>query len=143
MTLATQATHHATAICYRGKGLLITGPSGSGKSGLALQLMALGAVLIADDRVALRRAGPQVMMSCPATIAGLIEARGIGILNAPREETAPLSAVVDLEQVEHDRLPPSRSVSYLGVEFPLYWRVDASHFGAGLLHLLAHGRSSR
>ncbi|MEL6572328.1 MAG: HPr kinase/phosphatase C-terminal domain-containing protein [Pseudomonadota bacterium] len=143
MTPATETTYHATALSYRDKGLLLIGPSGSGKSSLALQMIALGALLIADDHVVLRRAGSQVMMRCPPTIAGLIEARGIGVLKAPTEETVALASVVDLGQVEKERVPPHRNVSYLGVEFPLYWRVDAPHFAAGLLHLLAHGRSSR
>lgn len=122
---------------------MLIGPSGSGKSGLALQLIALGAVLIADDRVVLRSQGAGVTLHCPPTIKGLIEARGIGILNADHVAEAPLACVVDMGQHELDRLPGRRNVTYLGTEIPLLWRCDAPHFAAGILHLVTYGRSTR
>lgn len=136
-------TYHATAVSHLGKGILLTGPSGSGKSGLALQLIAMGAKLIADDRVQMRRDGAAVHLRCPLTIEGLIEARGIGILNAPHHQDVPLAIVVDMGETEKDRLPDPRTATYLGVDFPLLLRSDAPHFAAGLLHLIAHGRSTR
>ena len=122
---------------------MFTGPSGSGKSALALQMMALGAGLIADDRVILTRTGDGITLSCPPTISGLIEARGVGVLNAQPADAAGLAWVVDLSRTETKRHPDARKVTYLGCIVPLLWRVDASHFPATLLHLLAHGRSSR
>ena len=136
-------TVHATAVAFAGRGLLLVGPSGSGKSGLALQMMAHGAALIADDRVMLTREGDEVVMRCPPTIAGLIEARGIGVLNAQPYGEAPLAWVVDLAKIETKRSPDPRNVSYLGCNVPLLWRVDTPHFAVMLLHLLAHGRSTR
>ena len=92
---------HASCVAVAGRGLLIAGASGSGKSALALDLMAFGATLVADDRVCLQRAGAALLASAPPTIAGLIEARGIGLLRA-RAVTAPVpvAALIDLDRVE-------------------------------------------
>ena len=134
---------HATAVSFGGKGMMLIGPSGSGKSSLAIEMMALGAGLIADDRVVVTRVGEGLRLSCPPNIEGLIEARGVGVLNAQPAGEADLAWVVDLAQVETERLPDPRKVTYLGVHVPLLWRVEAPHFAATLLHLLAHGRSTR
>lgn len=140
---AVTETIHGTAVAYQDKGLLLTGPSGSGKSSMALQLIGLGAELVADDRVILSHMGDQIEMSCPATISGMIEARGVGILNARPHERAFLAMVVDMGQIETERLPDLRNVQYFGIDIPLLRRIDGPHFPVTLLHLLAHGRSSR
>lgn len=134
---------HGTAVSYADRALMFIGPSGSGKSGFALQLMALGATLIADDRVILTAIGKNVMASCPENLSGLIEARGIGILNTASGGGKPLAAVVDLGQVEPKRHPDPRTVTYLDRTIPLLWRVDSPHFTYALLPFLAHGRSAR
>lgn len=134
---------HASAVRYADQAVLITGASGAGKSALALQLIALGAALIADDRVILQRQDNAVIASCPDTITGLIEARGVGILNTPAAPAAPVSLVVDLDQVETARLPPQRNVTFADTSLPLLWRVDAPHFAAAVLQAMLHGRSSR
>jgi HPr kinase/phosphorylase len=103
-----------------GAGVLLRGPSGSGKSDLALRLIDGGARLVADDQTELRRAGAGITASAPPTIAGLIEIRGIGILPCPSVTSAPLRLVVDLvvpEQVE--RLPEPRFSRYLDCDIPL------------------------
>ena len=74
---------HASAVAVEGRGCLITGAAGSGKSTLALEMVALGAELVADDRVDIRRSGKALLLSAPASIAGLVEARGVGILRLP------------------------------------------------------------
>ncbi|HJZ14329.1 MAG TPA: hypothetical protein VJ251_02575, partial [Stellaceae bacterium] len=80
---------HATAIAIDGRAVLLRGPSGAGKSDLALRLIDGGARLVADDQAELRRAGERVMVRAPAEIAGLIEVRGIGILQVePLAEAA-------------------------------------------------------
>ena len=74
---------HASAVALTpAAGVLILGPSGVGKSSLALRLMALGARLVADDGVALTVQAGALIARAPAPIAGLIEARGAGILHA-------------------------------------------------------------
>lgn len=93
---------HATAILLAGKGVLIRGPSGSGKSLLALYLLDIfasrgrDAVLVSDDRVELESDGETILLHTPATIAGLIELRGHGIVSRPYQSGKRLDLVVDL-----------------------------------------------
>jgi HPr kinase/phosphorylase len=95
---------HGTAVEIGGRAVLIVGPSGSGKSDLALRLIDRGAILIADDYVEMRLDGAIVRCSPPAAIAGRIEVRGIGIARVPFASGMPLAMVVDLG-AERTRLP--------------------------------------
>lgn len=131
---------HASAVAVGGHGLLIIGPSGSGKSALALRLIALGAALVADDRTELTRDGGALVARCPAPITGLIEARGIGILRADPVASALITLVADLGQRETHRLPPHRKVTLLGCEVDLVLQVQDSHFPDALMLYLSHGR---
>ena len=134
---------HGTAVAYDQKAIVITGPSGSGKSGLALQLMEFGADLIADDQVILSPDGPLLVASCPPSIIGLIEARGVGVLNAQPAPPTSVVLAVDLGQTEPDRVPKHRHVNWLGHEIPLLWGVNNPQFAASLLQMLKAGRSLR
>ncbi|KFC64415.1 HPr kinase [Devosia sp. LC5] len=116
---------HGTAIVLGGAGLLLRGPSGSGKSLLALSLLdrwaarGLDAALVADDRVDLS-AGPEgLTMGAPAAIAGLIELRGRGIINRPYRSDVPLHLLVDLVP-ELVRMPESAAFTaeLLGLVLP-------------------------
>ncbi|KFI33537.1 serine kinase [Haematobacter missouriensis] len=131
---------HGSTVSVAGRGLLILGRSGSGKSGLVLQLMAFGAELVADDRTRLLRREDIVMAMSPETIHGRVEARGVGILAAVAAEAVPLALVTDLDRMEKARLPEPRSHDVLGVALPLLFRVDAPHFPAALLQWLKAGR---
>ena len=102
---------YGTCVALSGLGVLLRGPSGSGKSDLALRLIDGGAKLVADDQVelALDAAG-RVMARAPATLSGLIEVRGIGILRMNAVRTAPVGLIADLtpeDQVE--RLPEAET----------------------------------
>jgi HPr kinase/phosphorylase len=110
---------HASAVAVDGRGCLITGRSGSGKSTLAIEMVALGAELVADDRVDVRRAGQALTLSAPAAITGLLEARGAGILRLPARPEAPLALIVELDEAERERLPDGRRRELLGVPCPL------------------------
>lgn len=132
---------HASAVAYDGKGVLIQGASGSGKSGLCLQLMALGALLTSDDQTELERRGDAIWASAPDPLHGLIEARGIGLLRADAAP-APIALVIDMDQVEPDRLPPLRQFDILGVTLPLFQKVDSNAWPAGILQYLKRGRSA-
>jgi HPr kinase/phosphorylase len=111
---------HATSVAVDGRAVLLRGPSGSGKSDLALRLIDAGARLVADDRSQLHRDGDAVLVRAPATIAGLIEARGIGILRLDSLAEARLSLIADLVAPETvERLPEPRSETILGVSVPL------------------------
>jgi HPr kinase/phosphorylase len=111
---------HATTVAIGGRAVLLRGPSGSGKSDLALRLIDAGARLVADDRSELWRDGDAVLVGAPATIAGLIEARGVGILRVDSLAVARLSLIVDLLAPEAvERLPEPRSETILGLSIPL------------------------
>jgi HPr kinase/phosphorylase len=124
-----------------GRGVLILGASGRGKSGLALALMALGADLVADDRVIVTSDDQGLVASAPAALHGMIEARGIGLLKARAVESAPLHLAVDLDQVETARLPENRSVALLDRALPLLHSVETPHFAAAVLQYLKEGRA--
>lgn len=109
---------HASAVAIAGKGLLITGGSGSGKSALALALIARGARLVADDRVALQPGPDGVTLSAPSAIAGLVEARGIGLIRLDHTP-APLALIADLDRPPEGRLPAARWRTLLGQACPV------------------------
>ncbi len=132
------ATVHATTVAHGGRALVIRGPSGSGKSALALELLARGAALVADDRTVLTLEAGRPVASPPPSIAGLIEARGLGLLQLPWLAGVPVAAVADLSQAETRRLPPRRTTALLGHEVALFRRVEGAHFAPALLMALAH-----
>lgn len=131
---------HASTVAVDGKGVLICGASGAGKSGLALQLMAYGAELVADDQTEVALDGGQLRASCPSALRGMIEARGVGLLQAPCRNDVPISLCVDLDEVETERLPPYRKIDILGVNLPLVRAQQSAHFAAAILLMVRHGR---
>ena len=134
-------TVHASAVVMGGRGLLVTGPSGSGKSALCLSLMGRGAVLVADDRVRLWRDGDRLMADAPASLVGLIEARVVGILRADAAGPSPIDLIVDLGLVEDQRLPPWRTREVLGLQRPLVFGPLTPHLDAALRQYMLAGRA--
>ncbi len=132
-------TLHATSVEMAGRGVLIRGASGSGKSSLALELMSRGATLVSDDRTIVTLRSDGLQLSAPASIAGRIEARGLGILRA-RCTTAMLWVVVDLDATETKRLPPMRYTMLQGREVPLLHKVDTPYFASSLVQYITGGR---
>jgi len=115
---------HGTCVVLDGIGVLIRGPSGSGKSDLALRLIDGGARLVADDQTELCRRGATIVAAppagAPAAALGRIEARGAGVLPVPSAAEATLGLVLDLvrpDQVE--RLPEPAAWTCLGVALPV------------------------
>jgi HPr kinase/phosphorylase len=98
-------TLHATSVSVEGHAVLILGASGTGKSALALQLIALGAELVADDRTIITRSSKTLRASVPEAIAGQIEARGVGILGVPHAASAQVVLAVDMGRQSAKRLP--------------------------------------
>ena len=133
---------HAGCVSLGTRGVLILGAAGTGKSSLALQLMAYGCDLVSDDRTAVAARGQVIVATAPRAIRGKIEARGIGILNATVRSACRVALVVDLDRIEGDRLPPLRTRTLLGVELPLLHSVERPHFPAAILQYLKAGRSA-
>lgn len=140
MTKAQPRTIHASCVNYRGAGALILGASGAGKSSLALHLMALGADLVADDRVTLSIQDGKLIASAPAAIEGLIEARGVGLLNAKYSGPATIALVIDLDKKETDRLPQTHHIALCDIDLPLLRNPETPHFSHAILQFLKAGR---
>ena len=109
---------HATTVAIGTRAVLIEGPPGAGKSDLALRLIDRGAVLVADDRTALLAEGDRLTASPPATIAGLIEVRGIGIVDLPHVGAARVVLAIDLSATVA-RMPEPILRTYAGVSLPV------------------------
>ncbi len=139
MTNTVKDNIHATCVDIDGKGVLILGPSGSGKSSLAISLITLGARLVADDRCEIWRNNTDIIVTRPHTLPTAIEARGLGILNAPMIDQTRLELVVDLSQTTDKRLPDPMTVTLLGVEIPRVFQVALDVFPQSLYLLVKYG----
>ena len=133
MTSTAPVILHATTVSLCDKGVLIVGASGSGKSSLALQLMALGAALVADDRTVVSREDNHLIASAPPALEGLIEARGVGILPVQYAGPPHLALAIDLNPAAPDRLPHPHKMELLKVSLPCLWHVPAPHFAPAVL----------
>lgn len=123
---------HATCVALRPRGtssgrtwraVLLRGPSGAGKSDLALRLIEAGGRLVADDQTRLARRGRSLIATAPATLAGLLEVRGVGIVKLARGQVlaqAPLTLLVDLLPASRiERLPEPVGDTLLDIELPV------------------------
>jgi serine kinase of HPr protein (carbohydrate metabolism regulator) len=117
-------TIHASTVALDGRAVLISGPSGSGKSDLALRLLDRGFVLVSDDQTIVRRDGDRLLAAAPPNIAGKLEIRGIGIVELEQVNDVPIALLVELTG-DIERLPDdSRERPILGVKLPLV-SIDA------------------
>jgi serine kinase of HPr protein (carbohydrate metabolism regulator) len=110
--MTASASVHASAVLVGDRAVLIRGPSGSGKSRLAFDLILAGrsgqiapAVLVGDDRVHLDAAQGRLVVRPACELAGLIEIRGLGIRRCDFAEQAVVGLVVDLSAADAERLP--------------------------------------
>mgnify|MGYP000383277423 CR=1 FL=1 len=102
--------------------------------------MAHGAQLVADDQTIVElEDGWPTARSAP-NVGDMIEARGVGILAAASVARARVMLVIDMDQVEDQRLPESRSFDILGKQIPLLHVVDTRYFHFGILQYLKGGR---
>jgi serine kinase of HPr protein (carbohydrate metabolism regulator) len=109
---------HASCVAIRGRAVLLAGRSGAGKSDLALRLIDRGAALVSDDYTELRRLGGTLLAQAPATIAGRIEVRGIGLVELPEAAAVPVCLYADLDS-SPERLPEAAGIRLAGVDIPL------------------------
>ncbi len=100
----SKETRHASCVAIQSAGVMVSGPSGSGKSDLALRLIDRGAILISDDYVELHDDGNQILLNAPAKIAGKIEIRSLGIFDCDHVSNIPLTLHVQLKQ-KPERFP--------------------------------------
>ncbi|KQN71074.1 HPr kinase/phosphorylase [Sphingomonas sp. Leaf62] len=114
----TEPPIHAGCVAIRGVGVLIAGPSGSGKSDLALRLIERGGVLVSDDYTLLHVEAGVLHATAPATIAGRIEVRGLGIVDRPTIASIPVALFV--EAGTPDRLPEPMTRTLAGIAIPAY-----------------------
>lgn len=131
---------HGSTVALAGKAVLITGPAGSGKSALALALMAMGAGLVSDDWTELSARDGRVMADAPATIRGRIEARHVGVLAAEAMGPQPLALVVELGGAAAPRLPQEDSVELLGHRLPRLAATFDARLAPALRQWLIGGR---
>ena len=112
-------TLHASCVAKDGRGILIYGRSGAGKSDLALRLIDRGAVLVSDDYTIVRRVEGRLLARAPVNIEGRIEVRGLGIMPLEFVVDVPVALYVDLN-LDVVRLPDQREpVRIAGVELPV------------------------
>ncbi len=111
---------HASCAARVADAVLFLGLPGSGKSDLVLRLLGLGWQLVADDQVWL---SPEGTAAAPATLAGRLEVRGLGIFSGLRCAAAPPTLRLAVEclppGLAPSRLPEPRRWSQAGVTLPL------------------------
>jgi len=120
------STIHASAVLIGAHAVLIRGPSGSGKSQLAWQLINAAltqfpfARLVGDDRVFVEAHHGRLIVRPAPDLAGLLEIRGVGIRRLPHEPRAVVGLVVDLAAADADRLPAREALTteVLGITLP-------------------------
>jgi HPr kinase/phosphorylase len=141
--VASTTTVHASAVLVGARAVLIRGPSGSGKSRLALGLIEAAraallpfARLVADDRVHLEAANGRLLVRPAAALAGLLEVRGVGLMRVAHEPSAVVGLVVDLADAEAQRLPDAagRTAKIGGIDLP---RLAVASGAAALPAVLA------
>lgn len=112
-------TLHASCVAKEGRGILIYGRSGSGKSDLALRLIDRGATLVSDDYTIVRRVEGRLLARAPTNIEGKLEVRGLGILGFDHMADVPVSLYVDLN-LDVERLPDAREPVWVaGLQLPV------------------------
>ena len=131
---------HASTVVFERKGVLITGPAGSGKSGLALELMSRGAKLVSDDctEITLRDGLPWAMPH--NKLEGMIEARGIGILAADNVPGTYINLVIDLSKTTDERTPKNLTTAICGRDIPTLHKVESRYFAAAITQYLKGGK---
>jgi serine kinase of HPr protein (carbohydrate metabolism regulator) len=135
-------TLHASTVASEGRAVLISGPSGSGKSDLALRMLDRGFTLVSDDQTIVKRDGDRLVATAPPTIAGKLEVRGIGIVDIDPVSDVAVALVVELTS-DIERMPyDDNARQILGVRLPVI-TIDAMTASAPSKVALALDRMGR
>jgi len=110
-----------TCVAVDGRGVLLRGPSGGGKSDLALRLIERGARLVSDDYTDIEHRGGRLFASAPPEISGMLEVRGLGVLRVASEASVGLDVIIDLAATaDTPRMPASEQLELHGVFVPIF-----------------------
>ncbi|MEA3029944.1 MAG: hypothetical protein QOG13_1269 [Sphingomonadales bacterium] len=112
-------TVHAGAVAIDGRGVLIGGRSGAGKSDLALRLIDRGALLVSDDYTIVRRIAGRALAAAPAAILGKMEVRGLGVAEMETAQDVPVALFVDLDHIPERQPEPGEVRTVAGVSIPV------------------------
>lgn len=132
---------HASCVDFDGKGVLILGDSGSGKSSLALACISIGARLVGDDYVDLTVDQGAIIAGCPPHIAGLIEVAKVGVLNCDYINSTKLALAIDISQAEVARMPPQRHIALQECDIPLIYGANIPYLHSVALQFVTAGRA--
>ncbi len=113
------ALHQFTVVSVKGRGVLIEGAPGSGKSSLALALIDRGAMLVGDDGVALAAMDGRLFASPAPATAGLLEVRNIGLVSMPFLDRAAIALVIALDPEAPRFIDTPAERGLLGVMLPM------------------------
>ena len=129
---------HATCVDVNGSGVLIIGRSGSGKSSLAINLLALGSTLVADDQCKLVRKNNRYRISKPASLPKSIEIRGVGLVSVPMVNETNLDWVVNMDEAEKERMPSPRFTEIGGFRVPTVFGKEMDDLAARIYILVSN-----
>ena len=132
---------HATCVDINGSGVLIVGSSGSGKSSLAINLLALGSKLVADDQCELVKKNNRFSVSKPASLPNSIEIRGVGLVFVPMVVETSLDWVVNMDEAETERMPNLRVTEIDGYRVPTVFGKDVDELASRIYVLVSNALS--
>ncbi|WP_112321801.1 HPr kinase/phosphorylase [Oceanibium sediminis] len=131
---------HATCVALDGRGVLLRGVSGSGKSSVAVQMIGLGATLVADDHVLVARRGDAVIATAPPRLRGMIEVRGIGLARLDFVPETVICLVADMDRAAGQRLPDPEQVTITSRCLPLIRGKNRPYLAQELMAFLRAGQ---
>ena len=132
---------HASCVDVNGSGVLIVGRSGSGKSSLAINLLAFGSKLVADDQCELIIKNNGLSISKPDSLPKSIEIRGVGLVSVPMVNETSLEWVVNMDEVEKERMPTPRFTEIGGFRVPTVFGKEMDDLASRIYVLVSNALS--
>jgi HPr kinase/phosphorylase len=129
---------HATCVDINGSGVLIVGRSGSGKSSLAINLIALGSTLVADDQCEIVKKNNKLSVFKPTSLPSSIEIRGVGLVSVPMVVETSLDWVVNMDEAETQRMPDLQFTEIDGYRIPTIFGKNMDDFASRIYVLVSN-----